>query len=85
MSKALIDWGFKHLSVAKLIAVINPKNDRSPRVLEKINMNYVGRTHYLNNEVALYDIHKPNIDYSKISLISATLEDYPVIQNMGRY
>ena len=25
------------------------------------------------------------IDYSKIKLIPATLEDYPIIQNLGRF
>jgi len=85
LARALIHWGFQHLPVVKLVAVINPKNDRSRRVLEKVKMNYVGRAHYWNNEVALYDIHKPNVNYSKINLISATLEDYPVIQNMGRF
>src|SRR3990167_8148720 len=85
LSKALIDWGFQNLSVTKLVAVINPKNDRSRRVLEKVKMNYVGRAHYWNNEVALYDIHKPNVNYSKINLITATLEDYHAIQNMGRF
>lgn len=85
LSKALIDWGFQHLSVTKLVAAINPKNDRSRRVLEKVKMNYVGRAHYWNNEVALYDIHKPNVNYNKINLTPATLEDYPTIQNMGRF
>ena len=39
----------------------------------------------LNSEVALYEIAKPSIDCSKIKLISATLNDYPAIQNMGRF
>ncbi|MBA2653937.1 MAG: GNAT family N-acetyltransferase [Gammaproteobacteria bacterium] len=85
LAKSLIDWGFHHLSVEKLVAVINPENDRSRTVLEKVNMKYVGRAHYGNNEVALYDIFKPAIVYSKIKLIPATLEDYPVIQNLGRF
>ena len=85
LANALINWGFQHLPVTKLVGVINPRNDRSRRVLEKVRMNYVGLAHYWNSEVALYDIHKSNIDYSKIKLIPATLEDYPVIQNMGRF
>jgi predicted acetyltransferase/RimJ/RimL family protein N-acetyltransferase len=85
LAKGLIDWGFQHLSIDRLVAVVNPKNDRSRRVLEKIKMNYVGLAHYWNNEVALYDIFKPTINFSKIKLLPATLEDYPVIQNMGRF
>ncbi len=58
LASAIINWGFQHLPVTKLVAVINPRNDRSRRVLEKVKMNYVGRAHYGNNEVSLYDIHK---------------------------
>jgi ribosomal-protein-alanine N-acetyltransferase len=72
LASALVHWGFQHLPVTKLVAVINPSNDRSRRVLEKIQMNYVGRAHYWNNEVALYDIYRSNIDYSKIKLIPAS-------------
>ncbi|MFT4060283.1 MAG: GNAT family N-acetyltransferase [Legionella sp.] len=57
LARALIHWGFVHLTVKKLVAVINPDNERSRRVLEKVRMNYVGRAHYWNNEVALYEIH----------------------------
>lgn len=85
LAKSLIDWGFHHIHVKRLVAVINPENDRSRRVLEKVRMNYVGRAHYWNNDVALYDIFKPVIEYSEIKLIPATLNDYPIIQNMGRF
>ena len=85
LAKALIEWGFQHLPINKLVAVINPKNERSRRVLEKVKMNYVGRAHYWTQEVSLYNIHKQNIDYSKIKLIPATLADYPIIQNLGRF
>ncbi|MBA3660946.1 MAG: GNAT family N-acetyltransferase [Gammaproteobacteria bacterium] len=83
--KALITWGFQHLSVTKLVAVINPKNDRSRHVLEKVKMHYKERRLYGNNDVALYEIHKPHTDYKHIELIPATLADYSVIQNMGRF
>lgn len=46
LAKALINWGFQHLNVNKLVGVINPNNEHSRRVLEKLNMNYVGRAHY---------------------------------------
>jgi ribosomal-protein-alanine N-acetyltransferase len=85
LAKALIAWGFQHLALNKLVAVINPKNDRSRRVLEKIKMKYVRSAYYWNADVALYDIYKPTIDHSEIKIISATIEDYPVIQNMGRF
>ena len=85
LSNALIHWGFEHLTVERLVGVINPSNEKSRRVLEKIGMNYVGRAHHWNNEVALYELHKPTIDYHKIMLIPASLEQYPVLQNMARF
>lgn len=59
LAKALIDWGFQHLSVNKIVGVIKPDNERSRRVLEKVGMKYVGRNYYLNTEAAFYEIHKP--------------------------
>ncbi len=64
LAKSLIQWGFNHLAVKKLVAVINPKNDSSRHVLEKVNMNYVGLSRYWNNEVALYTIDKPNVEFN---------------------
>jgi [ribosomal protein S5]-alanine N-acetyltransferase len=83
--KALIEWGFQHLKVNKLVAVINPANERSRRVLQKVKMKYAGRAHHRNTEAALYDIYRPTIDFNKIKMIPATLQDYPTIQNMGRF
>ncbi|STX50451.1 GNAT family acetyltransferase [Legionella busanensis] len=85
LAQALINWGFQHLTINKLVAVINPNNKHSRRVLEKVNMNYVGRAHHWNSEVALYEIQKTLIDYNKIKLIPATLTDHPTIQNLARF
>lgn len=85
LARALIQWGFKHLSTNKLIAVIQPENQGSRRVLERAGMHYVGRINAYNTIVAKYEIVKPNIDFSEIELIPATLVDYPTIQNMGRF
>src|SRR5579872_7423680 len=35
LAKALIEWGFKNLSVKVLVAVTHSKNEKSRRVLEK--------------------------------------------------
>ncbi len=56
LAGALIHWGFKHLPVKRLVAVINPKNERSRHVLEKLKMKYVGLAFYWNQEMALYEI-----------------------------
>ncbi|MBA2657244.1 MAG: GNAT family N-acetyltransferase [Tatlockia sp.] len=58
LAKALINWGFQHLTVSKLVAVINPENNFSRRVLEKVNMNYKESRIYRGNEVAFYFIEK---------------------------
>lgn len=85
LAKTMIHWGFQNLSVDKLVADIHPKNDRSRRVLEKAGMHYVGIGTYERNEVAWYSIHRSSVDYHKIKLIPATLDDYPIIQNLGRF
>ena len=59
LAKSLVNWGFQHLTVSKLVAVINPRNEHSRRVLGKIPMDYVGRANYWDNEVDLYNIWKP--------------------------
>jgi [ribosomal protein S5]-alanine N-acetyltransferase len=58
LTKALIEWGFDNLTVSRLVAVINPKNIRSRRVLEKAGMSYVGKSIYNNAEVNRYEISK---------------------------
>lgn len=85
LAKALIQWGFKNLSVNTLVAVTHPKNTRSRHVLEKSGMNYVGIVNCYDAEVAKYEILKNNIEYKRIELIPATLKKYPIIQNMGRF
>lgn len=58
LAQALIDWGFKHLNINKLVAVINPKNTGSRHVLEKVNMHYVGPAYYHNIHVDFFQIDK---------------------------
>jgi ribosomal-protein-alanine N-acetyltransferase len=58
LANACIAWGFKHLTVEKLVAVTRPKNEKSSRVLEKAGMHFVKRTLYNNIEVVYYEIAK---------------------------
>lgn len=85
LSKAFIQWGFQHLPIKYLVAVTHPENDRSRQVLEKSGMRYIGREDCYDTEVAKYIIYKPDIDYDKVELIPATLNDYPIIQNLARF
>lgn len=85
LGKALIQWGFQHLNVNKLTAIIKLKNDRSRHVIEKLDMYFAKITTYNEMEVARYEIEKPTINYQNIELIPASLKDYPIVQNMGRF
>jgi len=85
ITKALIKWGFEHLVVDHLIAVIKPDNNNSRRVLEKSGMHYVGKMLAYNEELTKYQINRNTLDYQKIQFVPAALSDYPIIQNMGRF
>lgn len=85
LTRAIISWGFNHLSVDHFVAVIKPNNNASRRVLEKSGMYYLEKTIAYNEEVAKYHIVRNSIDYEKIQLIPASLAEYPIIQNMARF
>jgi RimJ/RimL family protein N-acetyltransferase len=53
--RALIQWGFEHLSVTKLVAFTDPKNSASHRVLQKCGMINVGAMH---GNLSKYEIYK---------------------------
>jgi len=84
-AKALIDYGFNQLSLSKIIAAVRPKNERSRRVMEKAGMSYTGIVDFRGSLWPCYVIYNNSIDVTKIQLIPATLKDYPIIQNMGRF
>jgi predicted acetyltransferase len=85
LARAFLEWGFRHLSVDKFVAILRPENAASRRVLEKSGMRYAGMFDYNNKQVAFYEIFKSTTDYNKITLIAATEDDYPIIQSMGTY
>ena len=41
LAQALIRWGFEHLSLPKIVAMMFPENEHSRRVLEKSGMSYL--------------------------------------------
>lgn len=85
LAKAFIHYGFHHLKLPKIVAVIRPENEGSRHVLEKSGMHYVGRVICYQTEVAKYEILKNEIDVNLIQLQPASLNEYPVIQNMARF
>lgn len=85
LASAFLNWGFENLAVNKLVAVIHPENEKSRRVLENSGMHYVGTTNCYSTQVARYEIIKNPSPVDKVQLIPATIDDYPIIQNLGRF
>lgn len=85
LAKALIEYGFNKLSLSKIIAAVRPENERSRRVLEKAGMSYTGIVDFRGSLWPCYEICNASLDFDKVKLLSATLEDYPIIQNMASY
>lgn len=85
LASALIQWGFAHLNLDKLVAVIKPENAASRKVLQKIGMHYLGKSEYAGFSVDKFEISNNKVDFAKLNLIPATLDDYPIMQNMGRF
>ncbi|HBC0464545.1 TPA: GNAT family N-acetyltransferase [Legionella pneumophila] len=55
---ALIDWGFTHLAVNKLVAVTRPGNIKSKRLLEKCGLHYTRTIIIGNTDFLVYEVHK---------------------------
>lgn len=56
--RALIEWGFTHLPITRLIAVIHPENTASRHVLEKVDMLYAGKREFQGMQVDCYELYK---------------------------
>ena len=48
-------------------------------------MSYHGMIDYKNNQMPCYEIFNRKINFNKINIIPASLNEYPIIQNMGRF
>jgi len=85
LAKALIEYGFNKFSLTKIVAIVHPKNGRLRRVMEKAGMSYHGMIDFKGSPLPCYEIfnNKPNFD--EIKLIPATLNDHPILQNIGRF
>jgi len=58
LAKALIQWGFQHLSVNKIIGAAEPENIASQKVLIKAGLDFKGKiTWYDGRELFLYEIY----------------------------
>jgi ribosomal-protein-alanine N-acetyltransferase len=85
LAQACIQWGFENLKVNKLVAVIQPENEASQRVLEKLGFCYMGRDIYRDTEVALYEIYKNQLAFDAVKLMPATQEESVIVKNMASF
>lgn len=58
ISKALIQWGFDHLPITKLVALVHPDNIASHRILQKCGMINLGIVNSYYGELVKYEIYK---------------------------
>ncbi len=55
-SKAVVDYGFYTLGLKKIVAVAQPENIASRRVLEKVGLKFIKNAYYYNANVVYYAI-----------------------------
>lgn len=60
-AKALVAWGFAHLSVNRLVGLLVPENTRSKHVLEKVGMSLTGKLHYDDHIIPCYEIYRKEV------------------------
>ena len=58
IAAAIINWGFEHLRVNRLVAITRPDNKSSQRVLTKIGMRHTGNILVENSEFLFHEIVK---------------------------
>lgn len=56
--QTLINWGFSHLNVTRLVAVTRLENQKSQRVLEKAKMRYERKIQFHNENFLFYVVYK---------------------------
>ncbi len=58
VAKASLISGFEVLNLERIVAIANPKNFASRRVMEKVGMTYEKDAFYYNSDVVYYSISK---------------------------
>jgi RimJ/RimL family protein N-acetyltransferase len=61
-ARACLRWGFEELKLERIVAVVNPENLASQRVLEKLGMTYTRIAHHYDTDLKYYEIK--DADYS---------------------
>ena len=55
---ASLRFGFEELKLDRIVAVVNPQNISSQRVLEKLGMKYLRNEHHYDADLMYYEISK---------------------------
>jgi ribosomal-protein-alanine N-acetyltransferase len=63
-ARACVRYAFEQLQLAQLLAVVNPANFASQRVLEKCGLSYTGMGYYYKAEVKVYVVRAPQASRS---------------------
>jgi RimJ/RimL family protein N-acetyltransferase len=57
-ARAGLRFGFEELKLERIVAVVNPQNIPSQRVLEKLGMKYTRNAHHYDADLMYYEISK---------------------------
>jgi ribosomal-protein-alanine N-acetyltransferase len=57
-ARAGLGYGFERLKLERIVAVVNPQNLSSRRVLEKLGMRYAKDVHHYDADLMYYEIDK---------------------------
>lgn len=57
-AKACIHWGFEQLSLDRIVAITQPTNQASQRVMQKLGMQYEKNAYYYGLEVVYYGLNR---------------------------
>lgn len=61
-ARASLQFGFDHLNLDRIVAVVHPDNLASQRVIEKIGLKYEKQARYYNADVMYYAISRNDIE-----------------------
>lgn len=57
-AQASLRYGFEELKLERIVAVVNPQNISSQRVLEKLGLRYTKDAHHYDTDLMYYEISK---------------------------
>lgn len=71
-ARAALRYGFEELKLERVVAVVNPQNIASQRVLEKLGMKYTKDAHHYDEDLMYYEISKA--DYESEGAFKKSIE-----------